>query len=450
MMINRAAYDKYGVPVPKTWDDVIAAGKALKPHGVQVMNLAGEDPSTLVNLVSRPAAPGTRTERRWKVDFLSAESCLRQHSSATGRRRPGRQPDLPGPTRPDRLLRPGQDGLAAHLHLATAELRAQLQEDPRRLAADRPAAVRRRLGVRHPGPRRQHACSSRRAVSTSRKPRGGVWMNTEKAGSTPPTTRPPAPTRGRARARPVALGRCLGVRDKLFGSHKSEASRSSSSPPARVDNWMVGPNYTGVFKELQDQWAQTSPRRSPCGSPRAHAEVHRRRPEGQGHQRRGLMRPRREGGVRMSLDLKQKPLVPSPAEQSGDVRAPSRRWRRTVALKGASFTVPFFARIRGLHRRPADHGAEQEPLQLEELRVLDSARRPSSSSASGTSSAGCGDGKFWATCCASGSSRSWSSRSSSSPAWRSRCCSTLSRRRAAGRFRIAMLCHTCARGSSPP
>lgn len=45
----------------------------------------------------------------------------------------------------------------------------------------------------------------------------------------------------------------------------------------------------------------------------------------------------------MSLDLKQKPLVPSPAEQSGDVRAPSRRWRRTVALKGASFTVPFFA-----------------------------------------------------------------------------------------------------------
>ena len=45
----------------------------------------------------------------------------------------------------------------------------------------------------------------------------------------------------------------------------------------------------------------------------------------------------------MSLDLKQKPLITTPAEQSGDVRAPSRRWRRTVALKGASFTMPFFA-----------------------------------------------------------------------------------------------------------
>jgi multiple sugar transport system permease protein len=44
----------------------------------------------------------------------------------------------------------------------------------------------------------------------------------------------------------------------------------------------------------------------------------------------------------MSLALKPKPLTTPPAE-AGDVRAPSRRWRRTVALKGASFTMPFFA-----------------------------------------------------------------------------------------------------------
>jgi multiple sugar transport system permease protein len=45
----------------------------------------------------------------------------------------------------------------------------------------------------------------------------------------------------------------------------------------------------------------------------------------------------------MSLDLKPKPLTTPPAERSGDVRASSGRWRRTVALKGASFTAPFFA-----------------------------------------------------------------------------------------------------------
>jgi multiple sugar transport system permease protein len=44
----------------------------------------------------------------------------------------------------------------------------------------------------------------------------------------------------------------------------------------------------------------------------------------------------------MSLALKPKPLTTPPAE-AGDVRAPGRQWRRSVALKGASFTLPFFA-----------------------------------------------------------------------------------------------------------
>ena len=44
----------------------------------------------------------------------------------------------------------------------------------------------------------------------------------------------------------------------------------------------------------------------------------------------------------MSLDLKSKPPTTPRAEQAGDVQASSARWRRTVALKGASFTVPFF------------------------------------------------------------------------------------------------------------
>ncbi|TCO44049.1 multiple sugar transport system permease protein [Kribbella antiqua] len=45
----------------------------------------------------------------------------------------------------------------------------------------------------------------------------------------------------------------------------------------------------------------------------------------------------------MSLDLKPKPLTKPPAQRAGDVRASGGRWRRTVALKGASFTAPFFA-----------------------------------------------------------------------------------------------------------
>lgn len=44
----------------------------------------------------------------------------------------------------------------------------------------------------------------------------------------------------------------------------------------------------------------------------------------------------------MSLDLKPKPLTTPPAQRAGDVRVSKGRWRSTVALKGASFTAPFF------------------------------------------------------------------------------------------------------------
>jgi len=41
----------------------------------------------------------------------------------------------------------------------------------------------------------------------------------------------------------------------------------------------------------------------------------------------------------MALDQKQDPRV----ERTGDIPTPGWRWQRTVALKGASFTMPFFA-----------------------------------------------------------------------------------------------------------
>jgi multiple sugar transport system substrate-binding protein len=53
MIVNKDTFDKYGVKVPKTWDEFIAVGKTLHQHGVDVTNLAGEDPSTLLNLVQQ-------------------------------------------------------------------------------------------------------------------------------------------------------------------------------------------------------------------------------------------------------------------------------------------------------------------------------------------------------------------------------------------------------------
>ncbi|MET7745573.1 extracellular solute-binding protein [Streptomyces sp. NPDC005385] len=45
-------FEKYGIKAPTTWDDVIAAGRAVqkKDKSVKIFNMAGEDPSTLVDL----------------------------------------------------------------------------------------------------------------------------------------------------------------------------------------------------------------------------------------------------------------------------------------------------------------------------------------------------------------------------------------------------------------
>ncbi|MET7571755.1 extracellular solute-binding protein [Streptomyces sp. NPDC005492] len=45
-------FQKYGIKAPTTWADVIAAGKAVqkKDKNVKIFNMAGEDPSTLVDL----------------------------------------------------------------------------------------------------------------------------------------------------------------------------------------------------------------------------------------------------------------------------------------------------------------------------------------------------------------------------------------------------------------
>lgn len=56
MMVNSTTLAANGVDVPVTWEELVDAGKALAPAGVKVINLAGEDPSTLLNLSQQAGA----------------------------------------------------------------------------------------------------------------------------------------------------------------------------------------------------------------------------------------------------------------------------------------------------------------------------------------------------------------------------------------------------------
>ncbi|MPY51077.1 ABC transporter substrate-binding protein [Streptomyces acidicola] len=63
-------FQKYGLKAPETWDDFIAAGKALKKDGIKITNYAGEDPSTLQLLAMQAGAHWYSIDGdSWKVDF---------------------------------------------------------------------------------------------------------------------------------------------------------------------------------------------------------------------------------------------------------------------------------------------------------------------------------------------------------------------------------------------
>ncbi|MFE2431793.1 ABC transporter substrate-binding protein [Streptomyces sp. NPDC059373] len=70
-------FKKYGLTVPTTWDEFIAAGQKLVKANpkLKLMNYAPEDPSGFVGLNWEAGATWYKQESNgWKIDFLSPES----------------------------------------------------------------------------------------------------------------------------------------------------------------------------------------------------------------------------------------------------------------------------------------------------------------------------------------------------------------------------------------
>ncbi|MFJ8019342.1 ABC transporter substrate-binding protein [Streptomyces sp. NPDC096311] len=70
-------FKKYGLQAPRTWDDLIAAGKKVQRENkkIKIFNMAGEDPSTLVDLSWQAGAQWYKAAGdHWVIDFTSPES----------------------------------------------------------------------------------------------------------------------------------------------------------------------------------------------------------------------------------------------------------------------------------------------------------------------------------------------------------------------------------------
>ncbi|UXY23029.1 sugar ABC transporter substrate-binding protein [Streptomyces cynarae] len=70
-------FQKYGIKAPTTWDDVIAAGRAVqkKDKNVKIFNMAGEDPSTLVDLSWQAGAQWYKVDGdHWQIGFTTPQA----------------------------------------------------------------------------------------------------------------------------------------------------------------------------------------------------------------------------------------------------------------------------------------------------------------------------------------------------------------------------------------
>ncbi|MCL8014951.1 ABC transporter substrate-binding protein [Streptomyces sp. AS02] len=260
MMINRTVYDQYGVEVPQTWDDLIAAGKELKKHGVYVMNLAGEDPSTLVNLVQQ--AGGTWYEvdgDSWKVDFLSAESL----KAADVVQQLVDNDLVANQTYQDRpaLISYFDSGKMVSLLTQTWQLQSYELNYKKSLGDWEPVDLPQFSDAT------EFTTSSFSSNGGLLVPKGcenpkeaveaAVWLKTDKAAIDATYQKDTKQYQWPGAMKDVTPWVDSTVPDKLFGTHKSEARDVIlKSVEHAKSNWTVGPNYTGVFSELQDQWAQ--------------------------------------------------------------------------------------------------------------------------------------------------------------------------------------------------
>lgn len=77
IIVNQKTFDDNGVKVPTTWDELIQAGKDLKAKNpdIKILNLAGEDASTLVMLAQQFGAKWYSVKGdKWVIDINGPES----------------------------------------------------------------------------------------------------------------------------------------------------------------------------------------------------------------------------------------------------------------------------------------------------------------------------------------------------------------------------------------
>ncbi|MGP3966279.1 ABC transporter substrate-binding protein [Streptomyces sp. 6N223] len=249
------AFEERGLEYPTTWEEAIEVGKELREDGIYIFNLAGEDPSTWMNMAWQAGARWYSVEGdAWKINFTDEASHY-----ASDIMQQLLDEDLVeriSYAEYAAMMQQYDKGRIAMRQLSTWQLAGWQANLEQTLGDYEPAP---NLGVMDQEPISAADTGGFVVPSLCEHPEeaveAAVWLSTSEA----PVTALADPAEGSgyfpAVADPEPYLDAL-VPHELFGEHADQTVPVIQESENYAEGWVYGPNSRAMYEELADQWGK--------------------------------------------------------------------------------------------------------------------------------------------------------------------------------------------------
>ncbi|MFD5316358.1 ABC transporter substrate-binding protein [Streptomyces sp. NPDC127098] len=255
-MFHAPTFEERGLDYPTSWEEAVEVGEALREDGVHIFNLAGEDPSTWMNMAWQAGARWYSIEGdAWRIDFTDEAS-----RTASGIMQRLLDEDLVeriSYAEYPAMMQEYDAGRIAMRQLSTWQLSGHQNNADETLGEWEPAPNLTLGGQEAPlsaadtsGLFVPALCEEKEAAVEA-----AVWLATQAE----PVTAMADPAEGAgwypAVADPEPYLDALVPRE-LFGEYADETVPVIQESSEYADGWIYGPNSRAMYEELADQWGK--------------------------------------------------------------------------------------------------------------------------------------------------------------------------------------------------
>ncbi|TDC72664.1 ABC transporter substrate-binding protein [Streptomyces hainanensis] len=255
-MFHAPTFEERDLAYPTSWEEAIEVGERLGEDGIHIFNLAGEDPSTWMNMAWQAGARWYAIEGdAWRIDFTDEAS--RTASEIMQRLLDEDLVERISYAEYPAMMQEYDNGRIAMRQLSTWQLSGHQSNADQTLGEWEPAPNLTLGGQSAPLSAADTAglfvpalCEEQEAAVEA-----AVWLATEAE----PVTAMADPAEGAgwypAVADPEPFLDAL-VPNELFGEYAAETVPVVQESDDYAEGWIYGPNSRAMYEELADQWGK--------------------------------------------------------------------------------------------------------------------------------------------------------------------------------------------------